>query len=88
MVNFISHGETFLPDEEPDSERQDCFVISHLFDVMDHGQRKKVEAQQLSLDNLVLDAEGNEVKVTWCQVHEIGRHGRSAVSDVGDAPSS
>ena len=52
-MNFTSHGETFLPDEEADSERQDCFVISHLFGVMGHGQRKKAEAQQLSIDDIV-----------------------------------
>ena len=52
-MNFTSHGETFLPDEKADSERQDCFVISHLFGVMDHGQRKKAEAQQLSIDDIV-----------------------------------
>ena len=52
-MNFTSHGETFLSDEEADSERQDCFVISHLFGVMGHGQRKKAEAQQLSIDDIV-----------------------------------
>ena len=52
-MNFTSHGETFLPDEEADSERQDCFVISHLFGVMGHGRRKKAEAQQLSIDDIV-----------------------------------
>ena len=52
-MNFTSHGETFLPDEETDSERQDCFLISHLFGVMGHGQRKKAEAPQLSIDDIV-----------------------------------
>ena len=51
---------------------------------MDHGQRKKAEAQQLSIDDIVCDAEGNEIQVTWSQVHEFGHDGRSAVSDVGD----
>ena len=40
-------------DEEADSERQDCFLISHLFGVMGHGQRKKAEAQQLSIEDIV-----------------------------------